>query len=67
MKFCLKLLFFTTHAGGGSSKALLQLEELAGKEPLACLSIEKSKLKEDSSDSEQEIDKYVKTLQNKFE
>jgi len=59
--------FFTTHAGGGSSKALLQLEELAGKEPLACLSIEKSKLKEDSSDSEQEIDKYVKTLQNKFE
>lgn len=59
--------FFTTHAGGGSSKALLQLEELAGKEPLACLSIEKSKLKEDSSDGEQEIDKYVKTLQNKFE
>lgn len=59
--------FFTTHAGGGSSKALLQLEELAGKEPLACLSIEKGNLKDRSTESKQEIDKYVKTLQNKFE
>ncbi len=59
--------FFTTHAGGGSSKALLQMEELAEKEPLACLSIEKSNLKDDTSDSKQEIDKYVKTLQNKFD
>ena len=59
--------FFTTHAGGGSSKALLQLEDLAEKEPLACLSIEKEIIKESSIQSNQEIDKYVKTLQNKFD
>ncbi len=59
--------FFATHGCGGSSKALIQMEELVEKEPLACLSIEKSSLKDGSSENIQEVDKYVKTLQNKFE
>lgn len=62
-----KVAFFATHGGGGSSKALIQMEELVGKEPLACLSIEKSSFKDGSSENIQEVDKYVKTLQNKFE
>ncbi|MFW6382081.1 MAG: flavodoxin family protein [Bacillota bacterium] len=59
--------FFTTHAGGGTAKTLVQLEKLANKEPLACLSIEKSDLIDDSIGNNQEINKYVKTLQKKFE
>lgn len=59
--------FFATHAGGGTSKTLVQLEKLASQEPLACLSIEKSDFSNGSIESNQEVINYVKTLQKKFE
>lgn len=62
-----EIAFFTTHAGGGTSKTLVQLEKLASKEPLACLSIEKSDFSGGSIEHNQEVNNYVKTLQKKFE
>ncbi|MGM0419800.1 MAG: flavodoxin family protein [Bacillota bacterium] len=58
--------FFLTHGGGGASKSLEQLEELAEKDPVASLVLTNKAFGSQDNFEEESIKEFVSALQKKL-
>ncbi len=59
--------FFVTHEGKSARKALTGMEDLAGKEPLDSLVLDRREVRGKPGDKKSEIDTFVRSLCSKME